>query len=198
MCNEMSSKIFFLRHASTMVDLTIPSHTWELSPQGIQMSQEIAFFPHFSTVKHIYCSMEKKTYLTISPFAEQHKLLLDCHAGLDEVHFKGLPLSDPEQFKDLKFQCFQNLDLSISGSETFRRGLNRFKKTLSEIQQRHLSEDILIVSHGTILSLFFADLLGILNDGNAMFNRWCNLSFCAWGAVESGSILHDLSRLRIN
>lgn len=193
----MGSKIFFLRHAATLVDLSTLAKNWDLSHEGNQMSLEISLSPLFPNVKHIFCSTEQKTYSTIAPFAKQNRIPIQIDAGFNEIHFNGLPFSDPEQFRDLKYQCFQNLDKSFSDSETFREGLDRFKKTLSDIQRKHSSEDILIVTHGTILTLFFADLLQILNDGDKIFERWQKLPFGAWGSIESGLILQDLSSHRM-
>ncbi len=191
----MSRKIYFLRHASTHIEPTIHPRKWDLSKEGIHTSQLIRNHPIFSTIDHIFCSTEQKTYLTIAPYAQIRSLPVHFDAGFGEIHASDLPLTTKTQFETMKHHCFLHLDKSPEGAETFREGLTRFKLALSKVQTQFPSGDILIVSHGTILTLYFADLLQLLEKGEETFFRWQNLPFGALGVTRDGVVIQDLTSL---
>ena len=47
----------------------------------------------------------------------------------------------------------------------------------------------MIVAHGTVMTLYFAYLLGKLDD---IFSRWKDLGFGSWGMVQNGKVVKDI------
>ena len=92
-----------------------------------------------------------------------------------------------------KMECFQNLKSNKYGTESFQAGLTRFTATLASLRSENHGKTLLVVSHGTILSLYFAALCGTLEDGRKLYIKWKNLLFLAWGLIENGKITRDLS-----
>jgi hypothetical protein len=58
------------------------------------------------------------------------------------------------------------------------------------INTNHNNSNILIASHGTVLTLYFSDLK---DDFENIFNYWKNLSFGAVGVVKNFEIVEDIS-----
>jgi len=77
----------------------------------------------------------------------------------------------------------------MHGWETALHALCRFTGVLEEIASEEEDRRILIVSHGCVLSLYFADLLNSLDN---VYERWRKIRFCSWGKVESGKVLKDI------
>ncbi len=193
----MVNTFYFLRHAQTTVDLSRPSKEWVLSEIGIKQCRELASSNIFSKIDLIICSTEKKTSLTAQPFAELTNKPIFTHTGLNEIGSDKPPLRNTQEFEELRLKCFKDLDYTEYGWESSRNALKRFKLSIEEINSRFYTayndKTILVVSHGTILSLYFADLLGIINRGTEVFKRWKHLEFCAWGLVINNKVIKDIN-----
>ncbi len=188
----MAQKLFFLRHAHTQLNPGAHAKLWALSDVGKQQSIELTRNEHFRDAEVIYCSEEKKTDLTIRHFARHFNIPICTHPGLNEIHFSDNHPYDRELFVLLKKQCFKNLDYSEGLIESFNSGLRRFRVAVQSIRNDNPMANILIVSHGTILSLYFAFHLQILDRGEILFQRWQKLRYCAWGLESGGKIMRDL------
>ncbi|MFX0062282.1 MAG: histidine phosphatase family protein [Candidatus Hermodarchaeota archaeon] len=191
----MVNTFYFLRHAQTTVDLSRPSKEWVLSEIGIKQCRELASSNIFSKIDVIICSTEKKTSLTAQPFAELVNKPIFTHTGLNEIGSDKLPLQNTQEFEKLRLKCFKNLDYAEYGWESSRNALKRLKSAIGEINTQYTDKTILIVSHGTILSLYFADLLGIINRGTEVFKRWKQLGFCVWGLVINNKVIRDINQI---
>jgi hypothetical protein len=48
---------------------------------------------------------------------------------------------------------------------------------------------VLIVTHGTVLNIYFAECLHVLDQ---LPERWRKTGFCAYGCVEDGVVTKDI------
>ena len=187
----MSVLIFFLRHARTQVNTEIHASMWNLSTQGKEDMQEEITQEKFHDIQQIYCSNEPKTIQTIQKFAQTQHIPLDTHVGFGEIHFAEFQ-DDIHKFLSMKKECFQHLDEQKYGDESYRDGLQRFMSTLTQLKAENPGKNLLIVSHGTVLSLYFAAMHGRLNDGLDIYQKWQKLRFLAWGCIDDGKVVRDL------
>ncbi|MFX1254124.1 MAG: histidine phosphatase family protein [Promethearchaeota archaeon] len=190
----MVNSFYFLRHAQTTIDLNRPTKEWILSEIGINQCRKLASSNIFPKIDVIICSTEKKTALTAQPFAELLDKPIFTHIGLNEIGSDRPPLQNTQEFEKLRLKCFENLNYAEYGWESNRNALKRFKLAIEEINAQYNDKTILIVSHGTILSLYFADLLGIINRGTEIFKRWKQLDFCVWGLVINNKVIKDINQ----
>ena len=65
------------------------------------------------------------------------------------------------------------------GHLTGIRGVDRIKEV----------ENILIVSHGIVLTLYFAKLMDMME---VAYQRWVQLKFLSYGIVEDGVVKQDI------
>ena len=184
----MNNQLIFLRHAKTQKD---PSKvtTWLLTEEGEKAAQNLAESGVFDDIDIIITSTEQKAILTATPFAKKLQKEIIKIPELNEIHRgKGEFLSQEEFFK-IKEQMFLDLDFTKDSWETSNNALKRFQMAISDIDNKYDNKKILIVSHGTVLSLYFADLL---NELNKVMQRWLRLGFCDWGVIENNKVMKDI------
>ena len=182
------TKIIFLRHADTQKDPTISAALWGLSEKGQLQAEEVSKNIVMAEVDIIYTSEERKTSLTAEPIAKKLSKETYPLSFFDEVK-RGDKFLTKEEFEVEKIKQLADLSFHAFGGESGLDALARFKKGVSEVVKQNEGETILIVTHGTILNIYFADLLNV-ND--KLSERWAKTAFCAYGIVENGVVIKDI------
>lgn len=184
-----NNTFIFLRHGQTLKDPRVTAVEWGLTDEAKSSLNNLIEDPIFEKIDHLYSSTESKAKKTAEPFAKKFSLKVEVLDGLDEVHRGEVYLSDDE-FKRLKQEKLEDRDSNLDRGETSNEALSRFINAISEIDSKHHSESILVVSHGTVLALFFSH---IKNDFSNIFDYWENMEFCAIGIIKGGEIVKDIS-----
>ncbi|MEI6528576.1 MAG: histidine phosphatase family protein [bacterium] len=182
------TKIIFLRHADTQKDPNINAALWGLSEKGQLQAEEVSKNTVMDEVDVIYISEEKKTLLTGEPIAK--KLSKEMHSlpFFDEVK-RGDKFLTKEEFEAEKVKQLTDLSFNAFGGESGLEALSRFKQGVLEVTKQNEGKTILIVTHGTVLNIYFADLL---NAYDKLSERWAKTTFCAFGIVEDGIMVKDI------
>ncbi len=189
--------MIFVRHCHTLLDMNKPASEWNLSPQGLIQARNLIFHPILtgeSQINQIICSSEPKTMQSITPFLDHWNLSSMLDAEFDEVRNDSLPTADYQQYLAHKAFTFKHHSSFSESQESCEHALERFNRGTKNLTQRFPQGTVLIVSHGTILTLYFAQLQGDLENGEKMYRQWVNLQFGAVGVVENGQItknIHD-------
>ena len=55
--------------------------------------------------------------------------------------------------------------------------------------KKYENKKILIVAHGTVMTLYFSYLQGELDKA---FGRWKNLGFCDFGIIKNNKVIKDI------
>lgn len=181
--------LLFLRHADTEKDPSKNAADWGLSPAGQAQAKEIASHPVLQRTQVIYTSSERKTALTVEPLANKLGLATLENSAFDEVR-RGDKFLTPEEFAAEKRKQLEDLDYPAFDGETARQALQRFTAGVEQAVADHSGKTVLIVTHGTILNLFFASVLGVENELN---ERWKRTPFCAVGQIENGKVTLDIT-----
>lgn len=184
----MKTKLIFLRHVDTQKDKNLHATQWGLSEVGERQAQELATEPLLQDIDAVYLSEEKKTLLTVAPLLQKIQKEPIVRSGLGEVR-RGDAFLTKEQFETEKTKQLIDLDYPAFGGETAREALARFLETLEHIHTDHEGETVLIVTHGTILNVYFAH---ILQKWDHIVNRWEQTAFGAIGVIEDGVVLKDI------
>ena len=185
----MNNEFVFLRHALTEVDLSKPADQWVLSNKGIEDIKIIAEHEYFDDIDLIYTSTEQKAIQTASFISERLGKEISTLDGLKELVRKKSS-GTIERYEQLVKQTLERESVIPSEWETADNALMRFKKAIGDIDSLLDNKKILVVSHGLVLSLYFADLLKI--PRNQLFERWRKLGFCSWGVVENNKVIKDI------
>lgn len=184
----VNNRIIFLRHADTQKDPNIHASQWGLSETGVTQAEAVKDIPEMASVEIVYVSEEPKTLLTVAPLAKQLGLDPVPMASFNEVA-RGEKFLSKEEFELEKNKQLEDLDYPAFNGETGRNALARFASGVDEVASQNKGKTVLIVTHGTVLNLYFAD---ILNAYGALSDRWARTAFCAYGILEDGRVVKDI------
>ena len=150
------AKVYVIRHAEVVVDPNLPSDQWELSPEAETSYRQISHGIEGTTASRIYHSPENKAYNTA-------KFISDLFGIPSETSF------DPREVeRTLRFILDDTFNLLITeylegrgaGSfEDYKTAQNRVTKCFSNIASKIHGRDLILVSHGLILTIFYSYLL---------------------------------------
>lgn len=185
----MNNVIIFLRHAQTSVNLSKPARNWVLSEEGMRKMKSIAKDVIFDNIDIVYSSTEKKAIQTAFFISEIKGKKIITKKSFDELKRKK-PLENKMLYEDAVAKVFKNPSQAVLEWETAEEALIRFSREVEKIDKENKDKIILIVSHGLVLSLYFANLLKIPKE--EIFGRWKRLEFCAWGIVENQQVIKDI------
>jgi len=180
--------IFIVRHSETEKDPNKNAVEWVLSTIGEEQAVELSNNIILQKANVIYSSNEIKSYLTIKPLADKLGLEIKQVEDLGEVK-RGDKFLTKEEFEIEKFKQLEDLDYPAFGGETGNQALTRFESAIQKIEKENPDKNIIIVSHGTILNIYFAKLL---DRFSAIKNRWKATEFGAIGIVENNFVIRDI------
>ncbi len=184
--------LIFLRHAETKVVKRVKNSEWPLTNKGELDALDIAKSKFFDDIDIIIASAEEKAYETILPLAEKLKKKILREADLNEImRDHGKFLGTKEYLSTMKL-CMINKDQSFNNWETANKALMRFSKKIEEIDYKFDEKKILIVSHGTVINLYFASFLGKLDS---VFIRAQTNTFCDYGIIQNKKVIKDIAKL---
>ena len=175
----MKQVFYLLRHAETKMNLSIIAKEWPLSKIGRKQSEKLKSIKFFREIEVVACSSEKKAQETAKPLANFLGLKIITEPRLGEIGSDKEPIKDEKEFYNYRSEMFKDWNYSYKGRETANEGLRRFKEALKELEEKYPQKKILIVSHLTILSLYFAELKGQTEkEGDKIHEKW--LKLCIW------------------
>lgn len=182
------TKYIFLRHADTKKDPSINVKEWILSENGMEQAELVSKMPVMNEVEVIYASSERKTFLTVEPLAVRLDKKIHTLEFFDEVK-RGEKFFTKEEFEKEKSKQLIDLQYKAFSGESGTDALDRFKNGVSKVGAENEGKTVLIVTHGTILNIYFADLLNLFTN---LPERWSKTSFCAVGIVQNEKVLQDI------
>jgi len=184
----MNNKIYFLRHGHSVIQEDRPASSWPLSEEGKDQAEsaKTAMGVVFDVV---ISSNERKAIQTAEVFLAGTPLNLSTDSLFNELDRDRGPFLSKEEYSQSVEKAMANPMVGIHHWEPTQSALARFTKGVEWIEETHTSKHILLVSHGIVLSLYFATLLGI---GSSVFSRWRKLRPCSWGIVENQLVVRDI------
>jgi len=182
------TKIIFLRHSDTQKNPNLNAALWGLSEEGKKQAEKTANLPIMNEVDVIYVSEEKKTALTVEPLSRKLGKKTIPVSFFNEVK-RGDKFLTKKEFEAEKVKQLKDLDYRAFNGESGKEALARFKQGIDQILKENIGKTILVVTHGTILNIYFADLLCAHNK---LPERWRKTAFCAYGVVENGIVAKDI------
>jgi 2,3-bisphosphoglycerate-dependent phosphoglycerate mutase len=179
---------YFLRHAETEKNQQVPATEWNLSERGKRQALEISEGGAFNDVDIIISPGEEKAYQTVMPIAAKINKEIVRMGEFNEMK-RGEKFFSKDEFEKIKREKLEDLDCDKDGGESARVALERFENGLKRINELYDNKKILIVSHGTILALYFSKLMNKMRE---VYDRWCTMQFCAWGIVKDNKVERDI------
>lgn len=178
----MKNTYIFLRHALTTIDKSQPAEKWVISDTGIEEICSVVSSGKFDDVDVIISSSEKKAIQTAFYLSERIDKEINLNPNLRELERGQEFIETQEDYETRVWRIFNNPSECSFGWETAKGALGRFKRGISRLESTYSDKKIFIVSHGIILTLFFADYYNW--DSKKAFNQWKEFAFCSYIIIE--------------
>lgn len=153
--------LILVKHSLPLVTPLTPAATWQLAPQGVARCAALAeaLAPYLPAV--LLSSAEPKARATAAYLAQQWSIRLTVVAGLEEHHRQTTPFLSDDDFHQAVQQFFAHPSDLILGEETADGAYHRFAHAVTELHTQYLEQTIIVVTHGTVLSLYLSRQVGI-------------------------------------
>ena len=185
----MTNSLYLLRHAETKVDFSTPVRDWPITVNGTEQARALAKSKAFSAIDGIIHSSEGKARQTAEVFAEGLDVQMYQISGLDELYREHEGILTNEEYRDRVRRTLIDPDRAVPGWESGTSALDRFEDSVKKIDIMFHQKNVLIISHGIVLTLYFCKLKGF---ESIAFERWSQLKFLSWGLVRDGGVLVDI------
>ncbi len=165
-------QILLLRHAKPLIDPEISPVNWELSPEGRSQAKHLLEDSRIMELDYIFCSPEKRAIQTAQPLSDDFGVKIVEVEGLREAHLdKFYTETEFRSFKEIKFED-PNLEIGEPHSEAQLRIIDTIEGLRSYVR----GKSVIVVSHGTVISLYMA----YLNKWTVTQTKhfWRTLDYC--------------------
>ncbi len=149
-------KLVLVKHALPVINPTIPAAEWTLADAGRARCVPLAaaLAPFVPGV--IVASKEPKATETGRLIAQNLNRPFETAPNLHEHDRRNEPFSDAAAFKAKVRSFFAQPDKLVMGRETADAAHRRFKMAVESVCDHHPAGTIVIVAHGTVISLLVA------------------------------------------
>jgi broad specificity phosphatase PhoE len=153
--------LIFVKHSLPEVVESLPANEWKLSEEGRTRAECLAerlrdFLPDL-----IVSSKEPKAKETAEIIARKLQLQLIVAENLHEHDRGNVPFLSKHEFQASLQKFFKNPACRVFGGETANQSHARFKRAVHTILNSYVDKTVVIITHGTVISLFVSRLTGI-------------------------------------
>ena len=148
------NNLILVKHSLPEIVSTVPAKEWRLSQSGQMRCMALAekLEPFLPDV--IISSTEPKAIETAQIVAKKFNKPFSTVDGLQEHDRTGVDLLEKEQFESKVKEFFDRPESLVFGRETASQSLARFSEALFSIEVEHPDKNIVIIAHGTVITLF--------------------------------------------
>lgn len=165
------TRLVLVKHSAPTVLASVPAPEWHLSPTGIERCVGLADRLRAFAPRSIDTSAEPKAVETATIVGERLGLPVDVTLDLHEHDRRNTALLGDAPFRQAIHSFFAHPNDVVFGNETAADALARFDAAIGRLLVSHEThEDVVVVSHGTVISLFVEAHTG--QDG---FDLWSRL-----------------------
>lgn len=140
--------VYFVRHAHSTYSLD--DYNRPLSSEGLLEAGKLGEIFNLRTIHHIYSSPYCRAIETVQPIAQLKNLPI-----IEEEHLKERVLSSTSvsDFQKAIESVWENPHLALEGGESNIEAQQRVIPFIQELIRKHENENIVIGTHGNILTL---------------------------------------------
>ncbi|MFC1843079.1 histidine phosphatase family protein [Candidatus Dependentiae bacterium] len=164
--------IYLVRHAKSIYDPNVPEQERILSSEGEREAKDLIKKLEPLNIEKIYSSPAKRAIDTIAPFAKMADLEIELVPEFRECTM--LPCKSFEEWKHYLKKSWEDFNFKPEGWESNLECQIRVCKKIEELGIKDLQKNIIINSHGRVISLF----LNKINNSWG-FDQWESLGMPA-------------------
>ena len=157
--------MLLVRHSLPAVDPARPAEEWRLSEEGRRRCEPLAARVAAHGPTAIVSSTEPKARETAELLGAELGLEMREYAALRETARRTVPWLEREELRTAIRTLFERPDEVVFGEESASDALGRFSAAVDG-----LAEATVVVSHGTVISLYAA-----ARTGRDAFELWSGL-----------------------
>jgi len=155
-------KLILVRHSMPEIVPDVPANLWRLSGAGRRRCVGLAERLATHEPSLVFSSLEPKASETGELMAVLLGIPLETVPDLREhdrqdVGFFG----DQEQFRAQVTRLFEYPGELVFGRETADQAHRRFSEAIAMVIEQHPADNLVIVTHGTVMTLFVARAAGL-------------------------------------
>ena len=187
------SHLILVKHSLPEILPTLPANQWHLSEAGRArcglLADQLAIYAPAILVS----SPEPKALETAQLVAQRMHTRVQVVDGLHEHDRSNTAWLGPEQFDGAVAAFFQHPEVLVLGRETARQAAERFARSVATVTSWSTEQNIVVVTHGTVLSLFVACATGL--EPFALWKRLGLPSFVVlrWPQLELLSVVETMA-----
>jgi broad specificity phosphatase PhoE len=150
-----------VKHSLPEIVETLPARKWRLSDEGRIRAEELADRLRGYRPEFIASSVEPKAMETAEILAQRHGLPVHVFEGLHEHERDQVPFLTKDQFEPAVLEFFEKPDRIVFGGESADQSRIRFEQAVNSVLEMHGDKTVVIIAHGTVISLFVSHLTGL-------------------------------------
>ncbi len=175
----MSRTLILVKHAMPALEPDLPSRQWRLSDAGRASCLPLAAHLAAYQPTTIVASTEPKATETAQIVGERLGISAQVREGLHENDRTGLGWLGSEELEARISRFFTEPDRRVMSEETADAAHARFASAVEAVCAHYQSGNLVIVAHGTVITLFVSRLAGL-----APFPLWKQLGLPAFVALS--------------
>jgi broad specificity phosphatase PhoE len=154
--------LILVRHSISVPDRDCASRDWLLSDFGREVCQLLAE-RLLEYQPDIFITSDEPKAIDTGKITSAHlDIPVFVQANLHEHERPGVPWYNSEDaFHAAVKQFFARPEELVFGQETATQALERFSRAIDDVLTSYLNQNVVIVTHGTVMSLYVAQCLGI-------------------------------------
>lgn len=149
-------KLILVKHSQPQIDPLVPAREWHLSEEGRLCCQPLADKLAGYEPGMIVASTEPKAIETARIVAARLDKPFEVAKGLHEHDRSNVAFYAPQVFDAAVATFFRQPGALVFGRETALQAQERFSGAVEGILERYAGENVVIVAHGTVITLFVA------------------------------------------
>jgi broad specificity phosphatase PhoE len=156
----MSKYLILVKHSLPGIVKNVPAREWRLSEEGRVRARRLAERLSHYQPEVIVTSIEPKAQETAVIIARTYNLTMEIVEGLHEHDRSKSQFLSQDEFPASVRKFFENPATLVFGSETADECHTRFDQAVRSVLKLYSDKSIVIVAHGTVISLFVSRLTG--------------------------------------
>jgi broad specificity phosphatase PhoE len=185
----MSQYLILVKHSVPEIVESVPARDWKLSDIGRARAERLAELLKQYQPELIVSSREPKAKETAEIIAQVHQLSHHVVEDLHEHDRSNVPYLVHDEFHISVREFFQQPNELVFGRETADQAHARFYRRVHSLLNEYRNKTVVIVTHGTVISLFVSHLTG--SSGFEIWNMLGLPSFIAMDLQSSDLIVRN-------
>jgi len=148
------NRLVLVRHSQSKPEPELPAANWPLTAEGVARCRPLAAQLAAHEPDRIIASVEPKASQTAAEIAAHLGMEWTTAADLHEHDRTGEPFTSQEGFIQRVVAFFSRPNELVMGRETAVQAQTRFVTAVQSLVAQHPGETLLVVTHGTVMTLF--------------------------------------------